>query len=169
MRPVAWRWWRRTLHMRAWRSRQARPRRRAASAATDAGAAGAVCALMTAASAGKRLLRLTQANKRARMQAQRGHPRKPRPRQERDAAIPEPVCVIVWPCGCSPKRGSLPRAQPTEKHFATLSGITHESDSSPCVKVPGSSRVPAPPWVGSRSPDGWDQIPYRRGRCHPLE
>jgi hypothetical protein len=28
---------------------------------------------------------------------------------------------------------------------------------SPCVKVPGSSRVPAPPWVGSRSPDGWDQ------------
>ena len=30
---------------------------------------------------------------------------------------------------------------------------------APCVKVPGSSRVPAPPWVGSRSPDGWDQIP----------
>jgi hypothetical protein len=30
-------------------------------------------------------------------------------------------------------------------------------------KVPGSSRVPAPPWVGSRSPDGWDQIPYRPG------
>ena len=27
----------------------------------------------------------------------------------------------------------------------------------------GSSRVPAPPWVGSRSPDGWDQIPYRAG------
>jgi hypothetical protein len=30
-------------------------------------------------------------------------------------------------------------------------------------KVPGSSPVPAPPWVGSRSPDGWDQIPYRPG------
>jgi hypothetical protein len=25
----------------------------------------------------------------------------------------------------------------------------------PCVKVPGSSRVPAPPWVYSRSPEGW--------------
>ena len=23
--------------------------------------------------------------------------------------------------------------------------------ATPCVKVPGSSRVPAPPWVGSRS------------------
>ena len=45
----------------------------------------------------------------------------------------------------------------------THCSITHESDSSPCVKVPGSSRVPAPPWVGSRSPDGWDQIPYRTG------
>jgi len=33
----------------------------------------------------------------------------------------------------------------------------------PCVKVPGSSRVPVPPWVGSRSPYGWDQIPYRPG------
>jgi hypothetical protein len=32
-----------------------------------------------------------------------------------------------------------------------------------CVKVPGSSRVPAPPWVGSRSPDGWDQIPQWTG------
>jgi hypothetical protein len=34
---------------------------------------------------------------------------------------------------------------------------------APCVKVPGSSRVPAPPWVGSRSPDGWDQIPRWAG------
>jgi hypothetical protein len=33
----------------------------------------------------------------------------------------------------------------------------------PCVKVPGSSRVPAPPRVGSRSPDGWDQIPRWTG------
>ncbi len=32
------------------------------------------------------------------------------------------------------------------------------------VKVPGSSRVPAPPWVGSRSPDGWDQIKNAAGR-----
>ena len=31
------------------------------------------------------------------------------------------------------------------------------------VEVPGSSRVPATPWVGSRSPDAWDQIPYRPG------
>jgi hypothetical protein len=35
----------------------------------------------------------------------------------------------------------------------------NQKTGAPCVKVPGSSRVPAPPWVGSRSPDGWDQIP----------
>jgi hypothetical protein len=29
---------------------------------------------------------------------------------------------------------------------------TRENRVTPCVKVPGSSRVPAPPWVGSRSP-----------------
>ena len=34
---------------------------------------------------------------------------------------------------------------------------------APCVQVPGSSRVPAPPWLGSRSPDGWDQIPRWAG------
>ena len=25
------------------------------------------------------------------------------------------------------------------------------------------AQLAAPPWVGSRSPDGWDQIPYRPG------
>jgi hypothetical protein len=40
---------------------------------------------------------------------------------------------------------------------------TRENRAQPCVKVPGSSRVPAPPWVGSRSPDGWDQIPRWAG------
>ena len=40
---------------------------------------------------------------------------------------------------------------------------TRENRAPPCVKVPGSSRVPAPPWVGSRSPDGWDQIPRWAG------
>ena len=40
---------------------------------------------------------------------------------------------------------------------------SRENRSTPCVKVPGSSRVPAPPWVGSRSPDGWDQIPRWAG------
>jgi hypothetical protein len=40
---------------------------------------------------------------------------------------------------------------------------TRENRSPPCLEVPGSSRVPAPPWVGSRSPDGWDQIPRWAG------
>jgi len=46
---------------------------------------------------------------------------------------------------------------------------TRENRAPPCVKVPGSSRVPAPPWVSSRSPDGWDQIPRWAGACtsHP--
>ena len=30
------------------------------------------------------------------------------------------------------------------------------------ITVP-TRNLPAPPWVGSRSPDGWDQIPYRPG------
>ena len=108
--------------MRAWRSRQARPRRRAASAATDAGAAGAVCALMTSESAGKSLLRLARVSQRASMRAQRGHSKrlhhrsKPRPRKERHAAMREPVCARSLPSASSPKRGRLhPRAQPTEE------------------------------------------------------
>jgi len=108
--------------MRAWRSRQARPRRRAASAATDAGAAGAVCALMTSESAGKSLLRLARVSQRASMRAQRGHSKrlhhrsKPRPRKERHAAMREPVCARSLPSASCPKRGRLhPRAQPTEE------------------------------------------------------
>jgi len=46
--------------------------------------------------------------------------------------------------------------------FDTQTRGTRET-GAPCDKVPGSSRVPAPPWVGSRSPDGWDQIPYQPG------
>jgi hypothetical protein len=52
-------------------------------------------------------------------------------------------------------------------HLGVLGSIPKREEpgkaGAPCVKVPGSSRVPAPPWVGSRSPDGWDQIPYRPG------
>jgi hypothetical protein len=32
---------------------------------------------------------------------------------------------------------------------------TRENRAPPCVKVPGSSWVPTPPWVGCRSPLGW--------------
>ena len=110
------------LHMRAWRSRQARPRRRAASAATDAGAAGAVCALMTSESAGKSLLRLARVSQRASMRAQRGHSKrlhhrsKPRPRKERHALMIEPESARSLPSASCPKRGRLhPRAQPTEE------------------------------------------------------
>jgi hypothetical protein len=53
-----------------------------------------------------------------------------------------------WACTRHPGvLGSIPKREEPGKTGA------------PCVKVPGSSRVPAPPWVGSRSPDGWDQIP----------
>jgi hypothetical protein len=40
---------------------------------------------------------------------------------------------------------------------------TRENRAPPCVKVPGSSRVSAPPWVLSRSPAGWYQIPRWAG------
>jgi hypothetical protein len=40
---------------------------------------------------------------------------------------------------------------------------TRENRRTPCVNLQGSSRVPAQPWVGSRSPDGWDQIPRWAG------
>jgi hypothetical protein len=43
-------------------------------------------------------------------------------------------------------------------HLGVLGSIPKREEpgktGAPCVKVPGSSRVPAPPWVGSRSPDG---------------
>jgi hypothetical protein len=57
-----------------------------------------------------------------------------------------------WACTSHPGvLGSIPKREEPGKTGA------------PCVKVPGSSRVPAPPWVGSRSPDGWDQIPRWAG------
>jgi hypothetical protein len=48
-----------------------------------------------------------------------------------------------------------------------LGPVVINTQTPPCVKVPGSSRVPAPPWVGSRSPDGWDQIPRWAGLHQP--
>ena len=66
--------------------------------------------------------------------------------------IRSPIGLAVGSCTSHPGvLGSIPKREEPGKTGA------------PCVKVPGSSRVPAPPWVGSRSPDGWDQIPYRPG------
>ena len=66
--------------------------------------------------------------------------------------IRSPIGLVVGSCTSHPGvLGSIPKREEPGKTGA------------PCVKVPGSSRVPAPPWVGSRSPDGWDQIPYRPG------
>ena len=66
--------------------------------------------------------------------------------------IRSPLGLVVGSCTRHPGvLGSIPKREEPGKTGA------------PCVKVPGSSRVPAPPWVGSRSPDGWDQIPYRPG------
>ena len=66
--------------------------------------------------------------------------------------IRSPDGLVIGSCTSHPGvLGSIPKREEPGKTGA------------PCVKVPGSSRVPAPPWVGSRSPDGWDQIPYRPG------
>jgi hypothetical protein len=60
--------------------------------------------------------------------------------------------LVVGSCTSHPGvLGSIPKREEPGKTGA------------PCIKVPGSSRVPAPPWVGSRSPDGWDQIPRWAG------
>ena len=65
---------------------------------------------------------------------------------------PDPGWAGGWACTSHPGvLGSIPKREEPGKTGA------------PCVKVPGSSRVPAPPWVGSRSPDGWDQIPRWAG------
>ena len=68
--------------------------------------------------------------------------------------IRSPDGLVVGSCTSHPGvLGSIPKREEPGKTGA------------PCVKVPGSSRVPAPPWVGSesRSPDGWDQIPRWAG------
>jgi hypothetical protein len=66
--------------------------------------------------------------------------------------IRSPDGLVVGSCTSHPGvLGSIPKREEPGKTGA------------PCIKVPGSSRVPAPPWVGSRSPDGWDQIPRWAG------
>jgi hypothetical protein len=66
--------------------------------------------------------------------------------------IRSPDGLVVGSCTSHPGvLGSFPKREEPGKTGA------------PCIKVPGSSRVPAPPWVGSRSPDGWDQIPRWAG------
>ena len=57
--------------------------------------------------------------------------------------IRSPIGLVVGSCTNHPGvLASIPKREEPGKTGA------------PCVKVPGSSRVPAPPWVGSRSPDG---------------
>jgi len=66
--------------------------------------------------------------------------------------IRSPIGLVVGSCTSHPGvLGSIPKREEPGKTGA------------PCVKVPGSSRVPAPPWMDSRSPDGWDQIPRWAG------
>ena len=69
--------------------------------------------------------------------------------QPRPGWAPDPLMVgirsphglVVGSCTSHPGvLGSIPKREEPGKTGA------------PCVKVPGSSRVPAPPWVGSRSP-----------------
>jgi hypothetical protein len=83
------------------------------------------------------------------------HGSQPRPGWALDppmVGIRSPVSLVVGSCTSHPGvLGSIPKRKEPGKTGA------------PCVKVPGSSRVPAPPWVGSRSPDGWDQIPCQPG------
>jgi hypothetical protein len=98
-----------------------------------------------------------------RNQGKQAHPvlkyRVPHGSQPRPGWAPDPLMVgirspdglVVGLAPATLEMGSFPKREEPGKTGA------------PCVKVPGSSRVPAPPWVGSRSPDGWDQIPYRPG------
>jgi hypothetical protein len=66
--------------------------------------------------------------------------------------IRSPDGLVVGSCTSHPGvLGSIPKREEPGKTGA------------PCIKVPCSSRVPAPPWVGSRSPDSWDQIPQWAG------
>jgi hypothetical protein len=84
----------------------------------------------------------------------------PQGSQPRPGWAPDPLMVgirspdglVVGSCTSHPGvLGSIPKREEPGKTGA------------PCIKVPGSSRVPAPSWVGSRSPDGWDQIPRWAG------
>jgi hypothetical protein len=76
-----------------------------------------------------------------------------------------------WACTNHPGvLGSIPkREEPgkTGRHpvlkYRVPQGSHRENKLTPCVEVQGSSRVPTPPWVVSRSPDGWDQIPQWTG------
>jgi hypothetical protein len=99
-----------------------------------------------------------------RNQGKQAHPvlkyRVPHGSQPRPGWAPDPLMVgirspdglVVGSCTSHPGvLGSIPKREEPGKTGA------------PCIKVPGSSRVPAPPWVGSRSPDGWDQIPRWAG------
>jgi hypothetical protein len=99
-----------------------------------------------------------------RNQGKQAHPvlkyRVPHGSQPRPGWAPDPLMVWDqiplwaggWACTSHPGvLGSIPKREEPGKTGA------------PCIKVPGSSRVPAPPWVGSRSPDGWDQIPLWAG------
>jgi hypothetical protein len=65
------------------------------------------------------------------------------------------------------QRSVADRGPPATLEFWVVCSIPKREEpgktGAPCVKVPGSSRVPASLWVGSRSPDGWDQILYRPG------
>jgi hypothetical protein len=64
-----------------------------------------------------------------------------------------------------PREHLCNRSCSNKTHTHTYSGVLGSipkreepgKTGAPCVKVPGSSRVPAPPWV-ARSLDGWDQI-----------
>jgi hypothetical protein len=99
-----------------------------------------------------------------RNQGKQAHPvlkyRVPHGSQPRPGWAPDPLMVgirspdglVVGSCTSHPGvLGSIPKREEPGKTGA------------PCIKVQGSSRVPAPPWVGSRSPDGWDQIPRWAG------
>ena len=63
----------------------------------------------------------------------------------------------------------LARCQAICTGYASCTAIAHGSQYNECFiggcsgTLPFSGGFYPPPWVGSRSPDGWDQIPYRPG------
>ena len=77
--------------------------------------------------------------------ADREEPGKPRKDARRGRC--HPLEAGFWPLWMTPLPGNC-------SHKSQVTSLCNRAEP----KAPQ-----APPWVGSRSPDGWDQIPYRPG------
>jgi hypothetical protein len=85
------------------------------------------------------------------------------PNERNQGKQAHPVLKYRVPHGSQPRPGWAP--DPLMVGIRSPDGLVVGS----CTSHPGvlgfdsQTREPAPPWVGSRSPDGWDQIPRWAG------